>query len=235
MLFFFLRLCDYFPLLLQGPVFFCCFSAVFDTLFTFVIKYPLTRALIQREYRNRYYSIGPYFVAELLSRSTFECFNALLLATPTYFLVGLELRSFGQFMTFTGVLCILSVCGAGLGICVGTLAKDIQEAQGLVIPILMPLMLFSGFFLPYHDIPVYFRWLYEISFLRYAFNIVKMNQWQGVDFDDCKMNKTVCDVSCYTDGEEYLEVISESYVKLIYLYASIKNLHHRVLLSVPLS
>ena len=57
-------------------IFFCCFSSVFDTLFAFIIKYPLTRSLIQREYRNRYYSVGPYFFAELLARSVFECFNA---------------------------------------------------------------------------------------------------------------------------------------------------------------
>jgi hypothetical protein len=68
---------------------------------------------------------------------------------------------------------------------VGTHAKDIQEAQGMIIPILMPLMLFSGFFLPYDEIPVFFRWLYEISFLRYAFNVLKMNQWRDVTFSDC--------------------------------------------------
>ena len=67
----------------EGPIFFCCFSSVFDTLFAFIIKYPLTRSLIQREYRNRYYSVGPYFFAELLARSVFECFNAVLLAIPT--------------------------------------------------------------------------------------------------------------------------------------------------------
>ena len=67
----------------EGPIFFCCFSAVFDTLFALIIKYPLTRALIQREYRNRYYQVAPYFFS------------------------------------------------------------------GLIIPVLMPLMLFSGFFLPY--------------------------------------------------------------------------------------
>ncbi len=190
----------------EGPIFFCCFSAVFDTLLTLVIKYPLTRALIQREYRNRYYSVGPYFFAELLARSLFECANAILLATPPYLLVGLELSG-AQFGTFAGVLCVLSICGAGLGICVGTLSKDIQEAQGLVIPILMPLMLFSGFFVPYNEIPVFFRWLYEISFLRYAFNILKMNQWEGLNFDDCDASSAddVCPMTCYADGDEYLE------------------------------
>lgn len=79
----------------------------------------------------------------------------------------------------------------------GTHAKDIQEAQGMIIPVLMPLMLFSGFFLPYEEIPFFFRWLYEISFLRYAFNVLKINQWQDVTFDDCSPEADValCQVS----------------------------------------
>ena len=131
-------------------------------------------------------------------------------------MVGLSMSG-NQFGIFVAVLGILSVCGAGLGIVVGTIAKDIQEAQGLVIPILMPLMLFSGFFLPYNDIPIYFRWLYEISFLRYAFNILKINQWADVNFSDCddsSVMSTVCPFACYVDGEAYLDGTKASSISM---------------------
>jgi len=201
----------------EGPIFFCCFSAVFDTLFALIIKYPLTRALIQREYRNRYYQVAPYFFAELLTRSVFESVNALFLGLPCFFLVGMDISSPMQLVVFFAVLSILSTLGAGLGITVGTIAKDVQEAQGLIIPVLMPLMLFSGFFLPYEEIPIFFRWLYEISFLRYAFNILKMNQWQDLDFDDCKIDaalSSVCPVTCYVDGEQYLDETDASQLSM---------------------
>jgi ABC-type multidrug transport system permease subunit len=193
----------------EGPIFFCCFSAVFDTMFALIIKYPLTRALIQREYRNRYYSIGPYYFAELLSRSIFECFNAIFLGVPCFFLVGLALSA-SQFFIFMSVLSMLSVIGAAIGIVVGTQCKDIQEAQGMIMPVLMPLMLFSGFFIPYDEIPVFFKWLYDLSFLRYGFNILKVNQWKNINFDDCDYTDFVnvtsaCPVTCYVDGEDYLK------------------------------
>ena len=131
-------------------------------------------------------------------------------------MVGLSLSG-TQFMIFALVLCILSICGAGLGIVFGTIAKDIQEAQGFVIPILMPLMLFSGFFLPYNDIPIYFKWLYDISFLRYAFNILKINQWADVNFSDCDDTSTsssVCPFTCYVDGEAYLDETNASTISM---------------------
>ena len=132
-----------------------------------------------------------------------------------YFMVGLSMSGH-QFGISASVLCILSVCGAGLGIVVGTIAKDIQEAQGLVIPILMPLMLFSGFFLPYNDIPIYFRWLYDVSFLRYAFNILKINQWAGVNFSDCDDSSAdnECPRTCYVDGEDYLDGTNASSISM---------------------
>ena len=149
--------------------------------------------------------VGPYFFAELLCRAFFESVNALFLATPCYFMVGLQ-SDIVKFGTFFLVLSLLSVMGASIGIVVGTMTKDIQEAQGMIIPILMPLMLFSGFFLPFRDIPSFFRWLYEISFLRYGFNILKVNQWSGVDFDDCDVSSLegVCPVTCYPNGKAYL-------------------------------
>eukprot|EP00615_Pteridomonas_danica_P007464 CAMPEP_0114361864 /NCGR_PEP_ID=MMETSP0101-20121206/25146_1 /TAXON_ID=38822 ORGANISM="Pteridomonas danica, Strain PT" /NCGR_SAMPLE_ID=MMETSP0101 /ASSEMBLY_ACC=CAM_ASM_000211 /LENGTH=220 /DNA_ID=CAMNT_0001507239 /DNA_START=1 /DNA_END=663 /DNA_ORIENTATION=+ len=178
-------------------------------MFALIIKYPLTRALIQREYRNRYYSIGPYFFAELLCRTVFECINVIFLGVPCYFLVGLQATAH-QFFIFFAALSLLSAIGASLGIVIGTHAKDIQEAQGLIMPVLMPLMLFSGFFLPYDEIPVYFRWLYDVSFLRYAFNILKVNQWSGMNFDDCNGVPDSADISCpadlcYENGNEYLK------------------------------
>ena len=101
-----------------------------------------------------------------------DCYCSLVLTTLIYFILSCSLQ-------------------------VGTHAKDIQEAQGMIIPVLMPLMLFSGFFLPYEEIPFFFRWLYEISFLRYAFNVLKINQWQDVTFDDCSPEGDValCQVS----------------------------------------
>jgi hypothetical protein len=124
----------------------------------------------------------------------------------------------------------------GHAVQVGTHAKDIQEAQGMIIPVLMPLMLFSGFFLPYEEIPFFFRWLYEISFLRYAFNVLKMNQWQDVTFDDCSPEGDValCQVPTLS-----INTLTSSFLNLIFhfhftyfLQVSFSHHHENILLEM---
>ena len=36
----------------------------------------------------------------------------------------------------------------------------------MVAPTLIPLILFSGYLIPFDQIPMYFKWLYELSFFQ---------------------------------------------------------------------
>ena len=47
------------------------------------------------------------------------------------------------------------------------------------------MLLFSGYLIPYAQIPGYFKWLYDISFFQYALGLVQINQFAGMDFTDC--------------------------------------------------
>ena len=84
-------------------------------------------------------------------------------------------------------------------------------------PLLLPALLLPTLLLPLLpllllplcccQIPVFFRWLYEISFLRYAFNLLKINQWEDIKFDDCDLQAALasaCPAVCYEDGDMYL-------------------------------
>lgn len=55
----------------------------------------------------------------------------------------------------------------------------------------------------FSTVPVYFIWLKYLSWIGYANEILNVNQWEGVKFDDCRENAT-----CFHTGEQYLETIS---------------------------
>jgi hypothetical protein len=60
-----------------------------------------------------------------------------------------------------------------------------QDAQAAVVPLLVPLILFSGYLIPYAQIPTYFRFLYDMSFFQHAIAILEINQFKDVHFTDC--------------------------------------------------
>jgi ABC-type multidrug transport system ATPase subunit/ABC-type multidrug transport system permease subunit len=178
----------------EGPLFFLCFASVMDTIFPTVMVFPQTRVLVVREYRNHYYQIGPYFSAQLVCNLLLNTLYAIFMAVPPYFLVGLQLEA-DKFFIFFGVLVVMSWIGVGLGIGVGSRCDSVDDAPKMIMPLLLPLMMFSGFLIPYNEIPVYFRWLYHFSFFQYGLNIFMVNQFDSIVFTDCGTGAPVAEAS----------------------------------------
>jgi hypothetical protein len=161
-----------------------CLSSQMDTIFPTIMVFPQTRVLVVREYRNRYYNIAPYFCAQLLCNLLLHCFYGLFMAVPAYYLVGLNSDP-EKFLIFLAGLLMLSCIGVTLGIAVGSKCDTVDDAPKMILPLLMPMMLFSGFLIPYPEIPFYFRWLYHLSFFQYGLNIFLVNQFESLAFTDC--------------------------------------------------
>jgi ABC-type multidrug transport system ATPase subunit len=183
----------------QGALFVCLFSSVMDTLFPTVMVMPTTKALLLREYKNGVYSLPPYFLAQLCSNVFFQTINSVFMGLPIYLLVGLNLEP-TRLLVFLSSLAVMSSIGAALGLFIGSLVSNTQQAQQVVMPTLVPLELFSGYIIPYNKIPSYFLWLYNISFFAYALSLLEINQFKGMKFSDCTPEV----FGCYNTGEELL-------------------------------
>ena len=65
-----------------------------------------------------------------------------------------------------------------MGLCLGALSRDLDEARNLAVPFLLPQMLFSGYVIPYAAIPSYFKWLYYASFWQYCLGLLQLNEFR---------------------------------------------------------
>jgi hypothetical protein len=59
--------------------------------------------------------------------------------------------------TLTGIL--MEFVGGGLGLFTGCLFSNVEVAVAILPMIILPLMVFSGFFVNADAIPVYFSWI----------------------------------------------------------------------------
>lgn len=57
-------------------------------------------------------------------------------------------------------------------------------ALAISAPLIVPLLLFGGLFLKNDDIPVYFNWLSYLSWFKYGNELLSINQWSGIKFND---------------------------------------------------
>ena len=75
--------------------------------------------------------------------------------------------------------CILIAMSAtGYGYMISALAPSVEAANALGPPLMVPLLLFGGFFLQSESVPAYFIWLKYLSWFYYGAENLYITQWQ---------------------------------------------------------
>eukprot|EP00624_Nannochloropsis_granulata_P005153 evm.model.NODE_3634_length_32890_cov_30.974672.10 len=143
--------------------------AVFNSFLALVLTFPLTRAVHFREYHNGHYHLVPYFMASMVVACLQSSVFLIVDAGIVFGMAGLPF-TMGKLGVYLG-MCALGGCiGAALGFLVGCLTSDIQRMQQIVVPTLLPLLVFSGYMIPLARMPKYLKWLYWGSFYQYMYS-----------------------------------------------------------------
>jgi ABC-type multidrug transport system permease subunit len=129
--------------------------------------------------RNGAFDFGPYFAATWLVAVIVEGIVSVF-NLPAYFIIGLGATA-QQFFIFWVTLVLVYVWSISLGLCVGSVAKDVPSALAMLMPILLPLLLFAGFAIPF---PVIGGWVfaYYLSPFQYVLSIIQINQFENFEF-----------------------------------------------------
>ena len=162
------------------------------------ILVPLEKRVLLREYQNGYYAVFPFFASAILVRFCFQALATTVWAVPFYIMSGLT-PQLERFVTLLVAVYMLAFIGLVYGFTIGTVAKSPQKAQQMLIPCIMPLIIFCGFLLQYDGVQIYFRPIWFASFFRYAFTILVVNEFSHGTFDKCDPSRDFCPLASYSD------------------------------------
>eukprot|EP00928_Gymnodinium_smaydae_P020603 TRINITY_DN17965_c0_g1_i2.p1 TRINITY_DN17965_c0_g1~~TRINITY_DN17965_c0_g1_i2.p1 ORF type:complete len:620 (-),score=102.45 TRINITY_DN17965_c0_g1_i2:97-1956(-) len=190
--FFFWRVAAYttqsslFPV--KGVLFFAIQNPLIETFYAGASTFQSTRGLLKREYYDGLYHVAPYYFAYYIGFLAMQIPWTFAWVVPLYVLTGLplELHRFLIFV-FAIFLVILMACAAGSA--VGAKTKDQEGNRAVLAPMLIPMVLFSGYVIPYRQLPGVWKPLY--------------NLYGGTEFVDCDpATRAIRD--CFATGDEYL-------------------------------
>merc|ERR1711871_816077 len=88
----------------------------------------------------------------------------------------------GSFWVFFAVLALENVAGISLGLMLSASFSNVTMASQIAPAVVILFLLFSGFLLNEASVPIYFTWLKEASFIRYAFIAAAVNELEGATF-----------------------------------------------------
>nr|QNH67910.1 ATP-binding cassette transporter subfamily G-like protein 11 [Brachionus rotundiformis]QNH67912.1 ATP-binding cassette transporter subfamily H-like protein 2 [Brachionus rotundiformis] len=191
----------------SGALFVIIMQSSFGFLFSVVNTFPADLTLVYRESKNRLYSITIYYLVKQLAEMPKYVLTATLFVTISYWMIGLN-DSFGIFVQVLLTIVLSSQVAISCGLLLSAASASIEVAISLVAPVVMPLLIFSGFFLNDTSIPKYFVWLKYISWFFYTNEACNVFLWQDETNIPCSQvsDGDVCSAAgCISTGKEILQ------------------------------
>lgn len=129
-----------------------------------------------REYSTNHYSVIPYFLAKFSLECVTVMMQVLFQLLTAFWLMGFQ-QNFFQFLSVNFVLAIAST---SVGMLIGSCVEDPAVAAEMMPALIVPQLLFSGFFIQANLIPEFLRWARYLCSLTYATQLIQL-----YEFGDC--------------------------------------------------
>lgn len=194
---------------IAGAMFFCITSSSFNSLTSALFVFPAELPVFMKEHKLGMYRCDTYFISKMLAELPWYIIGPLLFSVIVYWMVGLR-DDFVSFLIFCGIIILINQCSLSYGYLISTLSPSVQVASALGAPMMMPFLLFGGFFLKDESVPVYFIWLKYLSWFKYSFEALLVNQWDGFGSLSCASsgisgNTTAGALPCIPNGNAVLK------------------------------
>lgn len=176
----------------------CCI-VMFQSILPTVIVFPIELSVLQREHRNRWYSVKLYYLANYITELPFLTIPVIMLIALIYYPTSqpLEVWRIASLALFSIQLCCVI---QALGLIVSALTK-LQTAVFVALPAVSPFFFFSGFFVQAHLVSPYVRWLTYLSPMYYAYHGMLLSVY-GYDRPSLSCDDFIC---LYEDPDEFLQ------------------------------
>jgi len=149
--------------------FFLVNSIMFSASSGPITLFAVERAIYYREHNGGFYGAGAFYLSKMLSELPMNLLSPIVSSSIGFWLMGLH-DNVENYLLFTLFLILLTFVAHGMGMMLASIFDDPSTGLRVQMLIMLPLMLFSGFFLNNASIPVYFIWLQYVSPIKYAFS-----------------------------------------------------------------
>jgi len=178
------------------------FPYVFGSVSVFCEELPV----FMREHLSAVYRVDVYYITKTLAELPQYIVFPILFTTILYWMAGLRADAATFFIAVLVCILITNVA-VSLGYLVSTLTGDINMALTVTPVLVIPFMLFGGFFLNAASVPVYFIWLQYLSYFKYSYEAMVINEWRGVEqIAECSNQNST--IGCLHSGHEVLNLLN---------------------------
>lgn len=165
---------------ITGLMFVVSINQAFNSVIACLNTFPKEKIIINRERSANAYTAVEYFSSKWIVELPINIFPSLLYAIVLYFSANLRTAKFGIFVL---ILMLETVTGISLGLAIGALMPNLEAALGIGPPMVIIALIFGGFYINLSTLPVVANLIPYLSFIKWTFEALCINQFLGQTFD----------------------------------------------------
>ncbi|KAG0222098.1 hypothetical protein BGW42_006899, partial [Actinomortierella wolfii] len=155
------------------------------------------RPILYKHKKFAMYRPSAFAIAQIVTDLPLVILQIILFAVVLYFMAGLQLEA-GKFFLFCLILGITALCMTAFFRMWAAVSATFDAASRNSGLILLALILYSGYMIPYQSMHPWFIWIFWINPLAYAYKALISNEMKGLVFD-CSGHTMVPSGPSYTD------------------------------------
>lgn len=190
---------------INGALFLFLTNMTFQNVFSVINVFCGELPVFLRESRSQLYRPDTFFLGKTIAELPLFLLVPVIFTSIVYPMVGL-LPGLDHYLVAVGIVTLVANTATSFGYMISCASKTTTMALALGPPIIIPFLLFGGFFLNSASVPFYFEWLSYLSWFRYGNEALLINQWASVG--EGAIECTRSNQTCPSSGHVVLETLN---------------------------
>ncbi|XP_017152854.1 protein white isoform X2 [Drosophila miranda] len=192
---------------INGAIFLFLTNMTFQNVFATINVFTSELPVFMREARSRLYRCDTYFLGKTIAELPLFLTVPLVFTAIAYPMIGLR-PGVMHFFNCLALVTLVANVSTSFGYLISCASSSTSMALSVGPPVIIPFLLFGGFFLNSGSVPVYLKWLSYLSWFRYANEGLLINQWADVEAGE--ISCTSSNTTCPSSGKVILETLNFS-------------------------
>ncbi|XP_050347013.1 ATP-binding cassette sub-family G member 1-like isoform X2 [Nymphalis io] len=151
-----------------GCLFFFLLFLYFSNAMPTIHTFPVESTVVLQEHLNKWYYLSTYCATKIIIDLPIQLLCATVFVLPAWYLTSQPLEA--HRIGLAWLICVLiTILAQTFGLVVGA-ACGVKLGLFVIPAANIPMLMFSEFFIPYHEMPSYLQPFASISYFRYAFD-----------------------------------------------------------------
>ncbi|XP_062537157.1 protein white [Armigeres subalbatus] len=190
---------------INGALFLFLTNMTFQNVFAVINVFSAELPVFLREKRSRLFRVDTYFLGKTIAEVPLFLAVPFVFTSITYPMIGLQSGA-SHYLTTLLIVVLVANVATSFGYLISCASSSVSMALSVGPPVIIPFLIFGGFFLNSASVPSYFEYLSYFSWFRYANEALLINQWSSVQEGDIACTRA--NVTCPSSGQIILETFN---------------------------